>query len=114
MSIISVYVLVLFLSFQLFSQETQHLSNAPVAVVEADDNSAKLDFSSWAMNWHGAVIPLGAGGSDEYGEGLAVVMCDSSCKKGKSFTLDYSATIPAGTEILGGMAYRLHMVGMIE
>jgi hypothetical protein len=100
--------------FQLFSQATHHLSSAPVAVVEADANSAELDFSSWAMNWNGAVIPLGAGGSDEYGEGVAVVKCESSCKKGKSFTLDYSATIPAGTGILGGIAYRLHMMGMIE
>jgi hypothetical protein len=100
--------------FDLLAQATQHLSSAPVVVVEADANSAKLDFSSWAMNWGDAVIPLGSGGSDEHGEGVAVVKCESSCKEGKSFTLDYSATIPAGAGILGGMAYRLHMMGKIE
>lgn len=101
--------------FQLFEQETQHISNEHVSVVDADVNSAKLDFSSWAMNWGGTAIPLGAGGSEEYGEGVALVKCDDGCNKGKSFTLDYSATIPAaGTGALSGLAYHLHMVGMIE
>ena len=100
--------------FHLFEQTTRHLSSEPVAVMDADVSSAVLDFSSWAMTWHGVVIPLGAGGSDEQGDGVAVVQCNSSCRKGESFTLDYSATLPAHTESLGGLAYRLHMVGVIE
>lgn len=100
--------------FKLFEQATQHLSSAPVAVVDADENSTKLDFSSWSMTWRDVVISLGSGGSNESGEGVAVVKCDSACSEGKSFTLDYSATIPAGTSPLSGLAYRLHMVGTIE
>ena len=100
--------------FHLFEQQTQHLSTEPVAIIDADAGSAVLDFSSWTLNWHGAIIPLGSGVDNEQGEGVATVQCDNSCSKGEPFTLDYSATIPAGTESLGGLAYQLHMTGIIE
>ena len=100
--------------FHLFGQASQHLSNSPVTSTSTSVNSAQLDFSSWAMKWKNHVIDLGTGGSNALGEGVADVQCANSCSKGESFTLDYSASIPAEVEALGGLAYRLHWVGMIK
>ena len=100
--------------FRLFEQATQHLSGEPVAVIEADTGSAILDFSAWAMSWHGEVIPLGSGGDNPYGDGAALVTCEGGCSEGNGFTLEYSATLPDGAGLLAGLAYRLQLVGTIR
>ena len=100
--------------FQLFEQRSQHVSSGPVSVIHADGNTAQLDFSTWAMTWKGIVIPLDSGGNNPQGEGIAVVQCDNVCDKGESFSLNYSATLPEGTEALGGLGYRLHLTGTIN
>lgn len=101
-------------AFHLFEQPTQHLTGEPVTVLDADTSSAVLDFSFWTMTWHGAAIPLGSGGDGEYGEGAALVQCSNGCRKGEPFRLDYSASTPAEAGILGGLSYRLQLVGTIE
>ena len=100
--------------FRLFDHDSQHVTKGPVTVIGSAGGSAQLDFSAWAMNWKGNVVVLGASGDDAENKAVATMKCESSCKKGETFTLDYSTTLPSDTEIIADLKYRLHLTGTIN
>lgn len=99
-----------------------HFTTSPVTVVTDSGTTKTLDFSGWRMTWNGIPsIPLGGGqqvyGSTTYnnGTGLATITCsNSSCSNTSTFTLDYSAVVPAGDPSgFGGVPYALHLTGQV-
>lgn len=101
-------------TFLLFGQQAQHLAKQSVDVLNANANQAQLDFSAWALSWKGKIFSLASGGSNSQQPGVATVNCVASCGKGDSYTLDYSAQLPADAGALAGLAYRLHLEGRIH
>ena len=77
-------------------------------------NDASIDMTNWVVNW-GEVASINMGtGAD------AVLACTggvdaNACEAGESFTLDYSAIVPAGDPSgFGGVAYALHLQGTVN
>lgn len=79
-----------------------------------------LDLSGWAVTWNGiAAIGMGSeawtptsgyGSTETYSNGVANITWDGVV--GDSYTLDYAATVPAGSPTgFGGTPYYLHLTG---
>lgn len=75
-----------------------------------------IDMSTWQVVW-GEVPSINMGGDAGAGDGhRATLSCaGGSCEAGESFTLDYSAHVPAGDPSgFGGVLYELHLQGTVE
>jgi len=74
-----------------------------------------LDFSGWAVNWNGALIPMG-GDLLRGDTGLASIACTSlTCSTGSSFVLEYFAHIQqVDPSNKGGVKYALHLEGRVN
>jgi len=77
-------------------------------------NDTAVDMSNWSVNW-GEVPFINMGGPG----GVGTLSCTggvdaNACELGESFTLDYSAVVPAGDPSgFGGVAYALHLQGTV-
>jgi len=80
--------------------------------------NATIDMSGWAVTWNGiATIPMNSGASGTIGnpDGVGVLTCANDCRSTDTYTLDYSATVPAGDPSgFGGVSYALHLEGNIS
>lgn len=73
-----------------------------------------VDMSTWEVNW-GEVPSINMGGPSGSGTLVCTGGIDANaCEAGESFTLDYSAVVPAGDPSgFGGVAYALHLQGTV-
>lgn len=76
-------------------------------------NDTVVDMGTWFVTWSEVpIIDMGGGAP-------AVLACTggidpNACELGENFTLDYSATVPAGDPSgFGGVAYALHLQGTV-
>ncbi len=110
-----------------------HQTTAPPTIISDDGaGHVSLDFSGWAVSWNGIpVIPLDKrpnggieGGAPINPEGVALMTCKDAdpgdgesaddCSLGDSYTLSYSATVPAGDPSgFGNVSYVLHLEGNV-
>lgn len=110
-----------------FGNTGLHFTASPTNIVSGGGNSGStLDFSGLRWTWDGTTANVGGGlqivtgskGSTTYnnGSGLATITCSTvSCSNSSTFTLDYSAIIPAGDpSSLGGIAYGMHLTGQVS
>ncbi|MHB1098546.1 MAG: PEP-CTERM sorting domain-containing protein [Burkholderiales bacterium] len=88
-------------------------------------SATSLDLSGWSVNWSTiALIPMGSGAwtplnavnagmaTSGYANGSAVFSWDGNY--GSTYTLDYTATVPAGDPSnFGGVQYALHLSGVV-
>lgn len=103
-------------AFNFFGNTGMHSSVSPTNVLSASGNTATVDFSGWRALWNGIYggIPINSGAWDGNPNGVAQVICGYNCELGDSYTLHYSATVPAGDPSgLGGIRYRLNMQGVV-
>lgn len=105
-----------------FGNAGLHRTTGPVNISSGDDGAgdgiASLDFSGWAVTWNAIPnINMGSGANSLMNnpESIAVLACDLDCSAGEMFTLEYSATVPAGDPSgFGGVGYALHLEGQIS
>lgn len=99
-----------------FGNTGLHLSTSNTNVLSASGNTATADFSGWSVSWNGiAVIPMGSGAWNGNAEGVANITCGVDCTAGDTYTLTYSATVPAGDPSgFGGVQYYLNLGGTIS
>ncbi|MBZ0073032.1 MAG: VPLPA-CTERM sorting domain-containing protein [Gammaproteobacteria bacterium] len=99
-----------------FGNTGLHLSTSNTNVLSASGNTATADFSGWSVSWNGiAVIPMGSGAWNGNAEGVANITCGVDCTAGDTYTLTYSATVPAGDPSnFGNTRYLLNLVGTIS
>lgn len=83
----------------------------------SDDNAGivTLDFSGWGVAWNGIPrISMATSAWESNADGVANLVCAVDCAEGDTFTLNYSATVPAGdVSGFGNVKYNLEMVGTI-
>ena len=98
-----------------FGNTGLHYTSSPAALLNASGNTATIDMSGWTVTWNGIdAIPMGSGAWEGNPEGVAVITCGNDCSDGDSFTMNYSATVPAGDPSgFGNVAYNLYMTGTI-
>lgn len=98
-----------------FGNTGMHLSTSNTNVLTASGNTATVDFSGWAVSWNGiAVVPMGSGAWNGNANGVAMITCGVDCGNGDTYTLDYSATVPAGDPSnFGNTKYLLHLTGTV-
>lgn len=107
-----------------FNNSGMHLTTAPVVGLNTQGSSKELEFSGWNIAWSSNQIPLGTGawqpkncsdlGCDGYTftDGRARFLWDGIY--GNSYSLDYTAAIPAGDPSgLGGIQYYVHLEGTV-
>jgi len=98
-------------------------SESNTNVLTASGNTATVDLSGWVVAWNGLdsasgvpTVPMGAGawfGSTT--DGVAQVTCGVDCGDGDTYTLVYSATVPAGDPSnFGTTKYLLNLTGTIS
>ena len=94
------------------------MSQSPTNII-SDDNAGNvvLDLSGWVVAWNFVqTIPM-SGGAWEAGftSGQAKLTCGTDCSNGDTYTLDYSATVPADCGNCGfeNVPYHLRMVGTV-
>jgi hypothetical protein len=93
-----------------------HLTVSPTNVLSAAGTAAQVDFSGWRMNYAGDIYNLQLGGLSWDGnpDGVALITCALDCGNGDSYSLHYSATVPAGDPTgFGGVTYRLNIQGTV-
>jgi len=102
-----------------FSNTGLHWTQSPASIISDDGaGNVAIDLSGWVVAWNGVqTIPM-SGGAWEGGftSGQAKIVCATDCSDGDTYTLDYSATVPANCGGCGfeGVPYRLHFVGTIN
>ena len=83
----------------------------------SDDGAGNvtIDFSGFGVTWNGiANIPMNSGAWDGNAEGVAGLTCAVDCAENDTFTLYYSATVPAGDPSnFGGVKYNYYLTGTI-
>jgi hypothetical protein len=91
-------------------------------VLSASGNTATVDLSGWAVAWNGldggSGVPTIPMGTDAWfgttTNGVAQVTCGVDCGNGDTYTLTYSATVPAGDPSnFGNTQYLLSLTGTI-
>ena len=89
---------------------------SPATVLSASGNTATVDMSGWTVTWNGIEsIPMGSGAWGSNPDGVANVTCGVDCGDGDTFTLSYTATVPAGDPSgFGNVAYELFMTGTVS
>jgi len=97
-------------------------SDSNTNVLSATGNTATVDMSGWVVAWNGldaasgaATVPMGSGawlaGTTD---GVANIVCGVDCGDGDTYTLTYSATVPAGDPSnFGTTPYLLSLTGTI-
>lgn len=98
-----------------FGNTGLHYTSNPTIVLTTSGNTATIDFSGWGVTWNGiAEIPMGAGAWGPNAESIAEVTCLIDCDIGDTYTLTYTATVPAGDPSgFGGVAYDLLFTGTV-
>ncbi|MDH5765678.1 MAG: hypothetical protein OEZ38_06630 [Gammaproteobacteria bacterium] len=94
-----------------------HYTTSPTSVLSTSGNTAALDFSgwSWAFNGASSSFNLGSGAWAGNAEGVADVVCAVDCGHGDTYTLIYSATVPADEPNgYAGFVYSLNLTGTIS
>lgn len=91
---------------------------AGIGILSASGDTATVNMSGWKMDWSlNQDIPLGAlAWSAGYTSGIGNIVCDagSGCAIGSSYTLTYTATVPAGDpSSLGHVKYYLELHGTV-
>lgn len=85
--------------------------------VLSDDGlgNATLDFSGWNVSWNNvALIPMGTGAHTGGVNGVAAMDCAVNCAIGDTYIINYYATVPPGDPSgFGGVAYTLHLEGIV-
>jgi len=99
-----------------FGNTGMHFTYSPANVISASGNTATVDFSGWRVTWNGVPsIPMGSGAWNGNENGVATMTCGIGCGDGDTYTLDYSATVPAGDVIgFGSVQYTFHLEGTIS
>lgn len=99
-----------------FGNTGMHGTTIPARVLSATGNTATLDMSGWFVTWNG--IPVITMGNDAWGtnaNGVADIVCAVDCGEGDTYTLTYTATVPAGDPSgFGNVAYGLNLRGTIR
>ncbi|HGG59821.1 MAG TPA: cadherin repeat domain-containing protein, partial [Gammaproteobacteria bacterium] len=110
-----------------------HQTTQPPTIISDDGaGHVSLDFSGWGVSWNGIpVIPLDKrpnggveGGASVNPESVALMTCQDAdptdgesaddCSLGDSYTLSYTATVPAGDPSgFGNVSYVLHLEGNV-
>ena len=97
-------------------------SDSNTNVLSATGNTATVDMSGWVVAWNGldaasgaATVPMGSGawlaGTTD---GVANIVCGVDCGDGDTYTLTYSATVPAGDPSnFGTTPYLLSLTGTV-
>lgn len=92
-------------------------------VLSASGNTATVDFSGWVVAWNGLdaasgnpTVPMGSGAwFGTTTDGVAQVTCGVDCGNGDTYTLTYSATVPAGDPSnFGNTKYLLQLNGTVS
>jgi hypothetical protein len=99
-----------------FSNTGMHQTTSPSNILSDDGaGNVTLDFSGWDVTWNGiASIPMGAGAWDGNPDGVAIMTCGVDCGDGDTYSIAYSARVPAGDpSSFGNVAYRVTMSGTI-
>lgn len=119
--------------FCMFGNTGMHFTVSPTNVLSAFGNTATIDMSGWRQTWNGvSPIPYASGAWNgavnvlpnnasnfTYTfsgmiDGIAKVTCGVNCLYGDTYSLDYTATVPAGDpSSLGGVQYGLHLTGIV-
>lgn len=101
-----------------FGSTGMHETVSPSYVLSSSGNTATIDMSGWRMIWGGVFINLGSGAWGGNANGVANITCAVNCdftpEGGDTYTLYYSATIPAGDPSgIGGARYRLVLTNVV-
>ncbi len=91
-------------------------TSSPTNVLTAAGNTADVDFSGWTVTWNSiASIPMSGGAWGTNASGVANVTCGVDCGNGDTYSLYYTATVPAGSPSgFGGVKYRLNLKGTVS
>ncbi len=102
-------------AWSFFGNTGMHYSASPTNVLSATGNTATIDLSGWGVTWNGIpAINMGSGAWAGNANGVADIVCGVDCAAGDTYTLDYSATVPAGDPSgFGNVMYNLHLVGTV-
>ena len=89
-----------------------------ISILSASGDTATVNMSGWNMPWNGVLfIPMGTGAwSAGYTSGVGNITCavGSGCAVGSSYTLTYTATVPAGGPAgFGLVKYYLELHGTV-
>ncbi len=87
----------------------------PTNVLTAAGNTADVDFSGWTLTWNGIPsIPMAGGAWGTNANGVANVTCGVDCGNGDTYSLYYTATVPANHPSgFGDVKYRLTLQGTV-
>lgn len=91
-------------------------TTSPSNVLTASGNTATVDLSGWNVTWNGIPsISMGSGAWGTNAAGVADIVCGVDCGNGDTYTLTYTATVPAGDPSgFGGVQYGLNLIGTIS
>lgn len=93
-------------SWNFFGATGYHFT-AAAPTIASDDGAGNVTADmNWFVNWNGGNIDMSGGAS-------AVISCGNTCEVNDTFTLDYSAVVPASDPSFGGVAYSVHLEGTI-
>lgn len=76
----------------------------------SDNGDGTFNMGAWIVNWGGTDIDMSAGSA-------ATFVCSSgvgNCQVGDTYTLDYSAVVPASGAPFNGITYNLHLTGTVS
>jgi hypothetical protein len=102
-----------------FGSTGKHFTVTPDNAINSGGATTGLDFSGWRVSWNGiGSINMGGeawqttGTTSGYTSGVANLTWDGAV--GDPYTLDYHATVPAGSPSnFGGIHYAVHFVGNV-
>lgn len=102
--------------WEFFGSTGMHYTAAPTNVLSASGNTATVNFSGWGVTWNGIpAINMGGGAWAGNANGVANVTCAVDCGNGDTYTLTYSATVPANDPSgFQFVKYNLYMTGTVE
>ena len=99
-----------------FGNTGMHYALNPTNILSDDGaGNATVDFSGWGVTWNGiSRIDMSSGAWDGNADGVAIVTCGVDCAEGDTYTLNYSATVPAGDPSgFGGVMYNFFLTGTV-
>lgn len=103
--------------FVFLGAQGMHYTTSPTNVLSSSGNTATVDFSgwSWAFNGAGASFNLGSGSWGSNPDGIAEITCGVNCGDGDTYTLLYTATVPADEPNgYAGLTYELNLTGTVS
>ncbi len=103
-------------AWEFFGNTGMQYSLNPTNILSDDGaGNVTVDFSGWGVTWNGITrIDMSSGAWGANADGEAIVTCGVDCAENDTYTLSYTARVPAGDPSgFGNVAFELFLTGTV-